>query len=292
LADLDADGNLELFSGSWPGEIFTFQGGPGRTFAAPAKLKNKDGKSINCGGGVQSQYGDMFLFAGDATTEEKDGKKYVVYEGERIEVPAGKEAGITGTASALQVADWDRDGDLDLIVGNIHGDVYFVENQGTAKACAFGDAKRLHAVGGSVHVEGDAGPCTADWDGDGDLDLLVGSGDGSVTLFRNQSDPKAPAKGAPALAAGETLVAKSKMDWQSPPSEPLPGVRTKVCAADWNGDGRLDLLVGDYTQQAPPPAAGTTDEKPKGERAESHGWVWLYLRLPAEKGAEKGAERR
>jgi hypothetical protein len=39
-------------------------------------------------------------------------------------------------------------------------------------------------------------------------------------------------------------------------------VRSKVCAADWNGDGRLDLLVGDFTAQ----------------QREYHGRVWLFLR--------------
>ena len=31
-------------------------------------------------------------------------------------------------------------------------------------------------------------------------------------------------------------------------------MRAKVCVADWNGDGRLDLLVGDFATQKPEPA--------------------------------------
>src|SRR5262249_45321949 len=131
----------------------------------------------------------------------------------------------TGCASAVHATDWDGDGDLDLIVGDIQGDVQLIPNEGSAKAYAFGkprplkldpasarpagslftEVKRLvsgrREAGDAVHVEGDAGPFAADWDGDGDLDLLVGSGDGSVVLFRNIGSPKAPK-----LAAAEQLV--------------------------------------------------------------------------------------
>ncbi|MFO0845921.1 MAG: hypothetical protein U0797_26655 [Gemmataceae bacterium] len=63
---------MDLISGSWPSEIFFFKGGPKRSFAAPVKLKYKDDKTINIGGGRRDS-GDMILIAGDATFE-KDAK--------------------------------------------------------------------------------------------------------------------------------------------------------------------------------------------------------------------------
>ena len=102
--DLDGDGRLDVLSGSWPGELFLFRGGPGRTFAAPIKLKNKDGKTINIGGGRRGDSGEMILIAGDATYEKTDNGTVIVYDGERIEIPEGKQAGITGTASANRIA--------------------------------------------------------------------------------------------------------------------------------------------------------------------------------------------
>lgn len=74
---------------------------------------------------------------------------------------------------------------------------------------------------------------TADWDDDGRRDLLLGCGDGSVWWFRNVTDSREPT-----LEAGRILI---------PPPAPTDtrGSRAKACPVDWNGDGRLDLIVGD-----------------------------------------------
>ena len=48
--------------------------------------------------------------------------------------------------------------------------------------------------------------------------------------------------------------------------------RAKPWVVDWNGDGRPDLLVGDFHDHRAPD---------RMDNAEMHGWVWLYLRRPA-----------
>ena len=100
----------------------------------------------------------------------------------------------------------------------------------------------------------------ADWDGDGQKDLLVGAGDGSVTLFRNTGTATAPE-----LAAGVTLVPKGEVEYGADaPREPRRGVRAKVCATDWDGDGRLDLLLGDFATQKPDRPEPTPEQRPAG----------------------------
>jgi hypothetical protein len=70
LVDLDGDGQLDLISGSWPGEIFFFRGKGSGQFEAPIKLKDKNGKAINIGGGIREDSSDTLLIAGDATVEK------------------------------------------------------------------------------------------------------------------------------------------------------------------------------------------------------------------------------
>src|SRR4051812_5570870 len=150
-----------MLSGSWPGEIFLFRGDAKRAFAAPVKLKHKDGKTMNLGGGLRKDAGgDYVLVAGDATFGKDDkGQDVIVYEGEKIPIPEGKQGGITGTASAVHAADWDGDGVLDLLVGDIGGNVSLVRNEGTKTAYAFGKEQQLMADGKPIKVpHGDAGP--------------------------------------------------------------------------------------------------------------------------------------
>ena len=257
--DLDGDGHVDVISGSWPGEIFLFRGGPNRTFGPPEMIKDKRGEILNIGGDIRKQSGGGLLITGNAKFEQTPEGTFVTYRGKRYKSTPEEPISITGCASAVHAADWDGDGDLDLIVGNIQGEVYLIPNEGSAQGYAFGTARPLRAGREPLRVEGDAGPFVADWDGDGDLDLLVGAGDGSVSLFRNAGSTKAPE-----LAAGERLVPPGENSYgPGAPKDARRGIRSKVCAADWNGDGRLDLLVGDFAAQAPDLPEPTAEQKVK-----------------------------
>ncbi len=330
--DLHGDGHLDLISGSWPGEIFLFRGGPSRTFGPPEMLKDKHGHIINVGGGIQ-ETADSILITGNGEFEQTKEGTFAIYHGKRIKSTPEKPISITGTASSVHAVDWDGDGVIDLLVGNISGGVYLIPNEGTRTKYAFGKERQLMAGGKPLTAPGgDAGPFAVDWDGDGRLDLMVGAGDGSVWFYRNIGT-----RSAPELAAGVQLIGPGDARFgDDAPKQVRRGIRAKVCAVDFNGDGRLDLLVGDFATQKPdlpPPTPAQKAEQDKARKElesvrpryvvlvnqlygpsrlkgkqretcakelrtvtermlelqkkvppeyENHGWVWLFLRKPAE----------
>jgi hypothetical protein len=262
--DLDGDGIKDILSGSWPGEIFLFRGQRNGGFAPPEKLKDKRGNIINVGGGVR-ETPDSITITGDAEfKEDKDGH-YVEYNGKIYRDTAKKQVLVTGCASSVAVADWNGDGLLDVIVGDIGGHVSVYLNEGTKQHYAFGEPTRLKANGKEIAVaHSDAGPCVADWDGDGLLDLIVGCGDGSVLFYRNVGTAREPK-----LAEGEVLIPPGKIEYDldKMSREPTRGVRAKVCVVDYNGDGLADLLVGDLSNQKPNQPELTAEQKKKQETA-------------------------
>ncbi len=136
-----------------------------------------------------------------------------------------------GSESATQLVDDDGDGDLDLWVGNKldvsasdRSKLYRFENVSTEGAPAFALTDTLD-FGEFYHIY----PAFADMDADGDLDFLAGTWRDGLRLYRNHGTREAPEYVAPDTA----MVVLTRG------SNAIPAL------ADTDGDGDLDLMVGE-----------------------------------------------
>lgn len=209
--DFDGDGILDLVSGSYdPGQLYLFRGlGKGK-FAASQVIKDKSGKPI-------------------------------------LKVP-DQQAPVESFGSWMTLVDWDNDGDLDIMVGTYDGFIFLRHNEGTRSRPAYSTSNEWVKVGSKpLRVPGGehANPVIADWDGDGRWDIITGAGDGGVYWYRNIGRP-----GRPAFERPVTLVPKHEGigygELLEPEHLPRPGIRSQIAVCDYDGDGKLDLLLGDF----------------------------------------------
>ena len=226
--DINGDGKLDILSGSY----------------------SRYGQDM--AGLLQVLYGESDTFRKAEVLKGTDGKPLII--------PTEDEDNIIERICTRPFAvDWDGDGDLDLIVGNFAGTLYWFKGEGQGK---FAPKPELIETGGSpLKVAGyHADPFVVDWDGDGDLDVLSGSSLGGVVWAENTAG-----KGkVPDLQAFETLISPSPRNSTSPETlrdKDLKGSSgsTRVWAADINSDGKLDLLVGDSVSLISP-AEGFADD--------------------------------
>ncbi len=165
--------------------------------------------------------------------------------------------------------DSDGDGDLDLLFGTNQGALFLRENVGSPKAPSF-DTEQDPLPGTTPKrgfTQGYAMPVVVDWDGDGLMDLVSGGKSGGAYWLRNVGE-----KNAPKFEVERPLLTPAAM------SRHGVGSRTQLDVVDFDLDGDLDLVVGDYAQE------GATPERSR------RGNVWLFAQSGTpERGAPSAA---
>ncbi|HET6881793.1 MAG TPA: VCBS repeat-containing protein [Pirellulales bacterium] len=202
-------------------------------------------------------------------------------EGETLKREDGLEIlGVPG--NSIHAGDWDGDGDLDLVVAIQRAGISLLRNKGSRQRPVFGDSEAFQADGEPLRGRfGSAAPVIADWDGDGLADLVVGAGDGSVTYYRHVG-----AAQATAVEDGRALVPPFFFDEED--ASPKPGRGARPCVCDFNGDGRLDLLVGDVWTSEVRPEVKLSDEEREHDAALEKKLSALSKKFSAERKALEG----
>lgn len=239
FVDFNGDGHQDIVAGIFDGSPHVALG-DGNHWQQPMPILDKNGDRI-----VLNAYWD-FENKRWAETNRCDPE---------LNMPTKDGKAVDSHLTSAIALDWDHDGDFDLVLGDHnHGYVYLRRNLGTDQAPQFAVKNEVVMAGDApLHDTGTIATLrSVDWNGDGKLDLLIGSmGDtsgsglgGGVTLYLNQGESQTTS-----LTSAITLITPSSKPETNDPARPDTGLYPD--AVDVDGDGDLDLIVGGYSYWTP-----------------------------------------
>lgn len=229
LADLDADEDFDLLLGRDGGALYYYQNTGTKfqpiwtrqytTFASvetQTYWKNPTFVDLDYDGDLDLVYGQssgiLYVYRNNGSPANPSFQLYPDYF---------KVIKLDGSGGTSSLADYDGDGDYDLLSGMWDGKFYYFRNDGTNQQPVF---NRITASFSNLTVNSYSAPVFVDIDNDGDYDIVSGATNGQVYCFINNNG---------SFTSNTTIFGFIDVGWTSIPT-----------FADLDGDGDLDLLVG------------------------------------------------
>jgi hypothetical protein len=232
LVDIDADGDLDLFTGNKEGKLSFFRNDG--NYNSPVWIQVTDYyASIDAGSESAPVFADidadmdfdLFIGKEDGAVSfyRNDGSKNVPFWNL---ISSNYDSIDVGASSIPFFVDVDADDDLDLFIGEDQGNLNFYRNVGNKTSpdweLSSGNYNLIDAGKRSA-------PVFADIDDDSDLDLFIGQDEGKIIFFRNDGSIFLPSW---------TKITEDYLFMDV-------GAYSKPALVDIDGDEDKDLFVGE-----------------------------------------------